>query len=248
MDDGSVEDGEVAALRETATKLVRATGELFPAERLAKALKGVEAAVARPPLTHREATNGGITSGPSDARKQRLRTQCGVLHRQLLDKKANEDSFLSNVMAFFREEDSKAMSHRMQIQDLMDQLEELRAHQAQQSQEEEALKACLDLMVLYAEDSKSRNTFLIDTLTQLLSCQPSALPGVPPDESLVQSWGLAVQAAYIRMINDCQFCLEKMLARRNMFLDRLEDSKKENKDLTWIFKCSCFATRSCSRK
>ena len=27
--------------------------------------------------------------------------------------KANEDSFLSNVMAFFREEDSKAMSHRL---------------------------------------------------------------------------------------------------------------------------------------
>ncbi|CAE7783164.1 unnamed protein product, partial [Symbiodinium pilosum] len=53
---------------------------------------------------------------------------------------------------------------------------------------------------------------------------------VPPDQSLAQSWGLAVQAAYIRMVNDCGFCLEKMMARRNMFLDRLEDSKKENKE------------------
>ncbi|CAE7843513.1 unnamed protein product, partial [Symbiodinium necroappetens] len=91
-------------------------------------------------------------------------------------------------------------------------------------------EACLELMVLYAEDAKSRNTFLIDTLTQLLSCQPTMLPGNPPDDTLVQSWGLAAQAAYIRLVNDCQFCLEKMLARRNMFLDRLEDSKKENKE------------------
>lgn len=231
MDDGSVEDGEVATLRKTATKLVRASGELFPAEHLSKALKGVESAVVRPAITRLEAESGAsAATGSADARKQRLRAQCGALHRQLVDKKANEDGFLSNVMTFFREEDAKAMNHRMQIQDQLDQFEELRAHQAQQAKEEEALKACLELMVLYAEDAKSRNTFLIDTLTQLLSCQPTMLPGNPPDDTLVQSWGLAAQAAYIRLVNDCQFCLEKMLARRNMFLDRLEDSKKENKE------------------
>lgn len=227
MDDGSVEDGKVATLRKTATKLVRASGELFPAEHLSKALKGVESAVVRPAITRLE---GSAATGSADSRKQRLRAQCGALHRQLLDKKANEDSFLSNVMTFFREEDAKAMNHRMQIQDQLDQFEELRAHQAQQAKEEEALKACLELMVLYAEDAKSRNTFLIDTLTQLLSCQPTVLPGNPTDDTLVQSWGLAAQAAYIRLVNDCQFSLEKMLARRNMFLDRLEDSKKENKE------------------
>eukprot|EP00439_Symbiodinium_sp_Y106_P013313 s1104_g1.t3 len=138
MDDGSVEDGKVATLRKTATKLVRASGELFPAEHLSKALKGVESAVVRPAITRLE---GSAATGSADSRKQRLRAQCGALHRQLLDKKANEDSFLSNVMTFFREEDAKAMNHRMQIQDQLDQFEELRAHQAQQAKEEEALKA-----------------------------------------------------------------------------------------------------------
>ncbi|CAE7940401.1 unnamed protein product, partial [Symbiodinium necroappetens] len=122
-------------------QLVRASGELFPAEHLSKALKGVESAVVRPAITRLEAESGAsAATGSADARKQRLRAQCGALHRQLMDKKANEDGFLSNVMTFFREEDAKAMNHRMQIQDQLDQFEELRAHQAQQAKEEEALK------------------------------------------------------------------------------------------------------------
>ena len=53
---------------------------------------------------------------------------------------------------------------------------------------------------------KSRNTFLIDTLTQLLSCQPTALPGAVGQpglplalgfEGLLEPWSKLLNGGYI---------------------------------------------------
>eukprot|EP00434_Breviolum_minutum_P017997 symbB.v1.2.015868.t3/scaffold1197.1/size132224/6 len=165
---------------------------------------------------------------PPEWRKRQLRAECRLLQEQLQEKKASEEAFLNNMMIFFKEEDGKSITLRMQIQDLVDQYEELNKHCDQQELEAEALQACLQLMAAYAEDAKQRNTFLIETLTQLLSNQPTIVPG--EHNELSRAWEECVFAAYHRLCNDFTTCTDNMLSRRNMFLDRLEDAKRENKE------------------
>lgn len=217
--------GGLLELRATATKLIRGVDELFPKQHIEKALSKVEQ------ITPRDCEDDDVElllRRPPEWRKRKLRAECRLLQQQLQEKKASEEAFLKNMMTFFKDEDGKSIARRMQIQDLVDQYEELNKHCEQQELEAEALQACLQLMAAYAEDAKQRNTFLIETLTQLLSNQPTIIPG--EHNELSRAWQECVLAAYHRLSNDFGTCTDNMLCRRNMFLDRLEDAKRENKE------------------
>ena len=196
-------------LRLQASRLIRGAGDLFPRQHVAAALAKAEARVAPTPVS----PSGEICE--TSAKKRQLKAECRALRHQLLEKKASEEAFLNNMMVFFKDEDGKSIGQRMQIQDLVDQHEELQKwprqpfwplflrlrNSEQQDSEAEALHACLQLMVAtlglspleaislrYAEDAKQRNSFLIETLTQLLSNQPT-LPGAAHVKSLWSTTG-----------------------------------------------------------
>lgn len=108
------DEAQDVALRETATRLIRGTGELFPKEHVQKALSKVEE-VEQPPLS----LKGAIAASSSDSsesecssRKRRLRAECRTLQQQLQEKKSSEEGFLASMMAFFRDEDGKSINNR----------------------------------------------------------------------------------------------------------------------------------------
>lgn len=108
-------------LRATATRLIRGVDELFPRQHVERALSKVELSSVDPDRLAGGADRDDLEEllrRPPEWRKRKLRAECGLLSKQLQEKKSSEENFLKNMMTFFKDEDGKSIALRNSTEDL----------------------------------------------------------------------------------------------------------------------------------